>query len=286
MNWDSFLNYRLFKLGDFELITGNLLVGLLVLISTWLIIFLLRKAITRPRFIIDKIDEKRRTSIFLITKYIVWVITIVIFLEVIGVKITLLLVGSTALLVGIGLGLQNIFRDLVSGLFLLFEGSIKVGDVLEVDGVVGKVVDVNLRSTEVITRDNSMIIIPNSRFVVEKVINWSHNNDKVRFCVNVGIAYGSDVDLVIETLKEAMSEIKGIEISPAPFVMFQDFGDSSLQFDMIFWSKDPFKIEMTKSELRILVYRKLKERNLAIPFPQRDVHIKDIDKLIGDKKRS
>ena len=284
MNWDSFLNYRLFKLGDFELITGNLLIGLLVLISTWLIIFLLRKAITRPRFIIDKIDEKRRTSIFLITKYIVWVITIVIFLEVIGVKITLLLVGSTALLVGIGLGLQNIFRDLVSGLFLLFEGSIKVGDVLEVDGVVGKVVDVNLRSTEVITRDNSMIIIPNSRFVLEKVINWSHNNDKVRFCVNVGIAYGSDVDLVIETLKEAMSEIKGIEISPAPFVMFQDFGDSSLQFDMIFWSKDPFKIEMTKSELRILVYRKLKERNLAIPFPQRDVHIKDIDKFIGDKK--
>ena len=284
MNWDSFLNYRLFKLGDFELITGNLLIGLLVLISTWLIIFLLRTAITRPRFIIDKIDEKRRTSIFLITKYIVWVITIVIFLEVIGVKITLLLVGSTALLVGIGLGLQNIFRDLVSGLFLLFEGSIKVGDVLEVDGVVGKVVDVNLRSTEVITRDNSMIIIPNSRFVVEKVINWSHNNDKVRFCVNVGIAYGSDVDLVIETLKEAMSEIKGIEISPAPFVMFQDFGDSSLQFDMIFWSKDPFKIEMTKSELRILVYRKLKERNLAIPFPQRDVHIKDIDKFIGDKK--
>ena len=284
MNWDSFLNYRLFKLGDFELITGNLLIGLLVLISNWLIIFLLRKAITRPRFIIDKIDEKRRTSIFLITKYIVWVITIVIFLEVIGVKITLLLVGSTALLVGIGLGLQNIFRDLVSGLFLLFEGSIKVGDVLEVDGVVGKVVDVNLRSTEVITRDNSMIIIPNSRFVVEKVINWSHNNDKVRFCVNVGIAYGSDVDLVIETLKEAMSEIKGIEISPAPFVMFQDFGDSSLQFNMIFWSKDPFKIEITKSELRILVYRKLKERNLAIPFPQRDVHIKDIEKFIGDKK--
>lgn len=284
MNWDSFLNYRLFKLGDFELITGNLLIGLLVLISTWLIIFLLRKAITRPRFIIDKIDEKRRTSIFLITKYIVWVITIVIFLEVIGVKITLLLVGSTALLVGIGLGLQNIFRDLVSGLFLLFEGSIKVGDVLEVDGVVGKVVDVNLRSTEVITRDNSMIIIPNSRFVVEKVVNWSHNNDKVRFNVQVGIAYGSDLDVVIETLKEAMSEIKGIEISPAPFVMFRDFGDSSLQFDMIFWSKDPFRIEIIKSELRILVYRKLKERNLAIPFPQRDVHIKDIDKLIGDKK--
>jgi small-conductance mechanosensitive channel len=284
MNWDSFLNYRLFKLGDFELIMGNLLIGLLVLISTWLIIFLLRKAITRPRFIIDKIDEKRRTSIFLIAKYFIWVISIVIFLEVIGVKITLLLVGSTALLVGIGLGLQNIFTDLVSGLFLLFEGSIKVGDVLEVDGVVGKVVDVNLRSTEVITRDNSMIIIPNSRFVVEKVVNWSHNNDKVRFKVQVGIAYGSDVDIVIETLKEAMSEIKGIEISPAPFVMFQDFGDSSLQFDMIFWSKDPFRIEIIKSELRILVYRKLKERNLAIPFPQRDVHIKDIDKLIGDKK--
>ena len=166
MDWSDFLNYELFAIGEFKLLMGNLLFALFIASVSWLSIKVLRKAILRPRFLIDKIDSKRRNSIFLIVKYFIWVITIVIMLEVIGADVTIILFGSTALLVGLGLGLQNVFMDLVSGLFLLFEGSIKIGDILEVEGVVGKVVEINLRSTELRTREDVTIIIPNSKFFI------------------------------------------------------------------------------------------------------------------------
>ena len=277
MEWGDFLNYEILEIGEFKLLMGNLLLAVLVAAISYLVILVMRKAILQPRFLIDKIDSKRRNSIFLILKYFIWVITIVVMLEVIGVEVTVILVGSTALLVGLGLGLQHIFTDLVSGLFLLFEGSIKIGDILEADGVIGKVVEINLRSTELITRDDVTIIIPNSKFVVEKVINWSHNYDHVRFSVSVGVAYGSNIEKVISCLEEAMEETYDIISHPKPIVIFREFGDSSLQFDMIFWTKDIFTIELTKSELRKVAYKKLQENDLVIPFPQRDVHIKGFE---------
>lgn len=279
MEWGDFLNYEILEVGEFKLLMGNLLLSFLVAGISYLIIIILRKAILQPRFLIDKIDSKRRNSIFLIIKYFIWVITIVVMLEVIGVEITVILVGSTALLVGLGLGLQHIFTDLVSGLFLLFEGSIKIGDVLEADGVIGRVVEINLRSTELLTRDDVTIIIPNSKFVVEKVINWSHNYEHVRFSVRVGVAYGSNVEKVVSCLEEAMEETYDILQKPKPFVWFKEFGESSLEFEMIFWTKDIFGIENTKSELRKIAYRKLQENDLVIPFPQRDLHIKGLENL-------
>jgi small-conductance mechanosensitive channel len=280
MSWDDFLNYELFALGSFRLLTGNLFFGIIVLIGTWLFLVLLRRAITRPRFMGDKFDSKRRLSIYLILKYFIWIISIVIFLETIGVELTVLLVGSTALLVGLGLGLQDIFRDIVSGFFLLFEGSIKIGDILEVDGVVGRVKEMNLRSTELMTRDDMTIIMPNSRFVAEKVVNWSHNYEEVRFSVRVRVEYGSDVEKVISILKDAMNEIFRIETKPSPFVRFIDFGDSSIVFEMIFWTKEPFIIENIKSDLRILVYKKLKENGITIPFPQREISLKGMENVL------
>lgn len=279
MEWGDFLNYEILEVGDFKLLVGNLLLSFLVAGISWLIITILRRAILQPRFLIDKIDSKRRNSIFLIIKYFIWVITIIVMLEVIGFEITVILVGSTALLVGLGLGLQHIFTDLVSGLFLLFEGSIKIGDILEADGVIGRVVEINLRSTELLTRDDVTIIIPNSKFVVEKVINWSHNYEHVRFSVRVGVAYGSNIEKVISCLEEAMEETYDILQKPKPFVWFKEFGESSLEFEMIFWTKDIFGIENTKSELRKIAYKKLQENDLVIPFPQRDLHIKGLENL-------
>lgn len=279
MEWGDFLNYEILEVGDFKLLMGNLLLSFLVAGISYLIIIILRKAILQPRFLIDKIDSKRRNSIFLIIKYFIWVITIIVMLEVIGFEITVILVGSTALLVGLGLGLQHIFTDLVSGLFLLFEGSIKIGDILEADGVIGRVVEINLRSTELLTRDDVTIIIPNSKFVVEKVINWSHNYEHVRFSVRVGVAYGSNIEKVISCLEEAMEETYDILQKPKPFVWFKEFGESSLEFEMIFWTKDIFGIENTKSELRKIAYKKLQENDLVIPFPQRDLHIKGLENL-------
>lgn len=273
MSWDELFSTS-YMLGEYKLVVGNLIIGAMIAIGTWVILKILKRGIMQPRIVIGKFDVKRRNSIYLLTKYFIWVLSLIIILEANHIEITVILVGSTALLVGLGLGIQNIFKDLVSGLFLLFEGSIKINDIIEADGVIGKIVEIKLRSTEVLTRDDVTIIIPNSRFVTEKVVNWSHNDEQVRFMVSVGVAYGSDVDLVFKCLEEAMKENRHISSKPKPFVRFSEFGESSLQFDMIFWSKDMFRINNVKSDLRRTVYKKLTEHGLNIPFPQRDIHIR------------
>ncbi len=278
MIWDEFLKYEIFGFGDYKLIVGNLILALILIALTWFFVYGLKRAVTRPRFITHRIDIKRRTSIYLILKYFIWTISTVIVLEVIGIDVGIFLVGSTALLIGLGLGLQNIFKDIVSGLFLLFEGTIQIGDVLEVDGVVGRVMEINLRNSQVMTRDDVMIIIPNSKFVSEKVVNWSTDDEKVRFAINLGVAYGSDIDLVFQCLENVMKEDTRIQSNPRPFARFVDFGESSLDFQMIFWSRETFRIENLKSDLRRKVYKELAKNNLNIPFPQRDIHIINDDR--------
>ena len=279
MSWNDFTRMKLGHIGSYEIIMGRVLLALVVFLVTWTLVKIIRRMLLRTGFITDKIDSKRRMSVFLITKYAIWVVSIFLTLKALGFDITILLFGSTAVLVGLGFGLQNIFKDLISGLFLLFEGTIKIGDIIEADDVIGKVVEINLRSTEVLTRDDVTFIIPNSRFVSEKVVNWSHNNELVRFKVCVSVAYGSDVEKVFSCLQEAMVENVNILKKPKPFVRFTNFGDSALEFELIFWSKETFRIENVKSDLRRKVYSKLSENGLTIPFPQRDVHIKGLEKL-------
>jgi len=280
MTLNSILNYEIFQLGDFKLLLGNLLVGLIIAAGAILLLFILKKVILKPRFFINKIDEKRRIAAYSIIKYFIWIISVFIILKAAGVEIGPLLLGSSVLLIGLGFGLQNIFKDFVSGLFLLFEGTIKIGDVIEVDNIIGKVTEINLRSSEIFTRDDMTIIVPNSKFIVEQVVNWSHNEQKARFAVKVNVAYGSDTELVFKCLEETMSENGSVSKKPIPFVRFTDFGESSLNFEMLFYSKNIFRIENVKSDLRRSVYLKLKENGLAIPFPQRDVHIKGIEKMV------
>lgn len=274
MTSQEILNFEIITIGSVTITVAKLLVVAIIALVTVVFLSLLRRTIERPKLILSSIDQKRRHSIFLIAKYFVWVISIVIMIESLGFQINVLLAGSAALLVGIGFGLQPIFADLVSGLFLLFEGTVKIGDVIEADGVVGKIHQINLRSTEVRTRDNMIIIVPNSKFVVEKVVNWSHNAESVRFYVDIGVAYGSDVEMVMRVLKEEMDRNSGIERTPGSFVRFTSFGDSSLDFQLIFWTNDPFNVENLKSDLRRAIHARLKAEKIEIPFPQRDIHIR------------
>ncbi|PHR32491.1 MAG: hypothetical protein COA38_06185 [Fluviicola sp.] len=273
----------------FEIVKGifidvdKVIFSILIVLGTWLFIIALRRLMTRPNFIADKIQVKRRMTIFLLTKYITWFISILASLSIVGIDLTTLVLGSTALLVGLGLGLQHIFRDIVSGIFLLFEGSIKIGDIIEVDNVIGKVMEVNLRSCELKTRDDVIIIVPNSKFLAEKVVNWSHDSEQVRFTIDVSVAYGSDIDKVDECLIASMKANSRVSKTPKPYTHFANFGESSLEFQMFFWSKETFLIERVKSNLRIDVYKRLKENDLAIPFPQRDIHIKGIEQFIDFK---
>ncbi len=221
------------------------------------------------------IDTGKGHTIFQILKYFIWVLTIVIILSSFGLSVTVLLAGSAALFVGLGFGLQTLFNDFVSGLIILFEGSIRVNDVVELEnGIVGKVKEIGLRTSKVLTRDNIINIIPNNNFVGKNVINWSYSEQRTRFKVDVGVAYGSDVRLVEKILIDCARQHDKIHTFPSPFVYFTDFGDSSLNFSLYFWMDDAFWVEKIRSDLRFEINDKFKEFKIEIPFPQRDLHIR------------
>ena len=198
-------------------------------------------------------------------------------LEALGVQVTILLAGSAALLVGIGLGLQQTFNDILSGIILLFEHSVKVGDILEIDGDRVIIQEIGLRTSKGMNVRQIVVIIPNSLITTNKVINWSHQTQKTLFNIDIGVAYGSDVDLVIKTLEE--SAVEHLEFSECEFkeVRFVNFGNSSMDFQLFFYSKNIIGIEKVKSDIREIIYKKFNENKITIPFPQMDLHIKSKD---------
>jgi small-conductance mechanosensitive channel len=275
----GFLDYKLIEVSDYQLTLLNILSIILVLIVTKLILLLLKRIIVTPKKF-NVLEEGRRMSIFFLVRYFVWSFAIVLCLQIIGVQITLLLAGLSALLVGFGLGIQNIFNDIVSGIFLLFEGTIQIGDVIEIDNMVCEVEEISLRTSKVVTRDDITIIIPNRNFINDKVINWSRQpNKQARFHIQVGVSYKSNPREVQKILTEVMLNHPDIlkDKPYQPFVRFIEYGDSAIVFDMVFWSKRTFRIENVKSDLYYDAFDKLKENNIEIPFPQRDIHFRSSD---------
>lgn len=229
---------------------------------------MIRKAIYR----IDKIDTPKKYSLYNLVKYFVIVLSIIIGLQLFGFNLSVLVAGSAALLVGVGLGLQNLFSDFMSGIILLIDSTIKVNDVIQINDMVCIVKEINLRTTTVLSRDNKYIILPNTDLTRNQIINWSHNDQSSRFEVNVGVAYSSDVNLVIRLLKEAVDSHPKILKEPNSFVRLTDFGDSSLNFCIIFWSEELFRVENIKSEVRLKIFKLFNQNNISIPFPQRVLH--------------
>jgi small-conductance mechanosensitive channel len=215
-------------------------------------------------------------SLRLLLTYLIWVVAIVSALRTIGVDVTYMLAGSAALLVGLGLGLQQTFNDIVSGIIILIEGTIRVGDVLELEGLVGRVAEIKLRTSTVSTRDGMNVIVPNHRFINENVVNWTHDNIENRFRITVGVAYGSDEQLVHRVLTQCASgHVDVITNDPEKAVLARliGFGESSLDFEILFWSRNAFRIEQTKSDIRFAILKGFREAGITIPFPQRDVHL-------------
>ena len=270
---NNIIEIKFFQIGEYSLTVGILATILIIIIFTKLSLWTLRKILFRNKNI-KKYEEGNLHALFQIIKYVIWIITILIILDTLGLKLNILFAGSAALLVGIGLGLQSTFNDFISGIILLFEGSIKVGDILEIDNDVVKIKKINLRTSVAINRDDIITILPNSIITTNKVINWSHQTKKTRFRINVGVAYGSDVDLVVSILKESAAEYLNDKNTSTINVKFLDFGSSSLNFVLLFYSKDIFRIETVKSEIRKVINRKFIKNKIAIPYPQIDLHVK------------
>ena len=271
------LNFKLFETGTYSFTIGSILLVAIIYLGVRVFLFGLKKVLNR---IFEKrgIDRGRRFALFKLVQYFVWTFALIFMIQAAGFQITILLAGSAALLVGLGLGLQQIFQDLVSGIFILIEGTIQRDDVIEIDGLIGKIVTINLRTSTVLTRDGIMLIVPNHKFIVDNIINWSHSATPTRFKVRVGVAYGSNVDKVKEILMECTIQhdkvLKNTKDGKDPFVRFVDFGESALLFEVFFWSADIFPIENTKSDIRYLIDKRFREEGVTIPFPQRDLHFK------------
>jgi small-conductance mechanosensitive channel len=270
---ENILEFQLLSLSDYTIRVSDVVTILMILVITKMSLWLIKKAFQRKNEF-SKMDSGNTYALYHIIKYVIWVIAIGLMLEAVGIKLTILLAGSAALLVGIGLGLQQTFNDVISGIILLSERSIKIDDVLEIDGDIVKIESIGLRTSKALNRDDISIIIPNSLITTSKVINWSHQSDKARFRIEIGVAYGSDVDRVIRVLEESAFEHSEVTNRELVEARLMNFGSSSLDFELLFFSKNIFRIGKAKSDIRRIVSRKFAENHITIPFPQMDLHVK------------
>jgi small-conductance mechanosensitive channel len=250
-----------------------LLVGLLVLVF-WL--SSRTKRLLFNRFLVHSgLDRSLQYAISQIAANIVLVVGILIVLQNTGIHLEALTIFAGAIGVGIGFGLQNITSNFISGLVILAERPITIGDRVEVAGVTGQVQKIRARSTVIVTNDNIATIVPNQKFIDSPVTNWTYGDPRVRFRLPVGVAYGSDVELVRRKLIEAAEENAHTLKDPAPSVFFIEFGDSSLNFELVAWSdKMSHRPRRYRSDLNFAIHEKLCEAGIEIPFPQRDLNIR------------
>ena len=266
----EFFNYT-FSFGEtIHISVKAILMVILAFILTSFLLKLLRKVITRK---LPQEDKLKFTSVFSFTKYFIYLVVLIITLQNMGVQLTALLTASAALLVGVGLALQTFFQDIISGIFILVDQSVHVGDIFEIDGKVGRVVEIRLRTTRAVTIDNKVLVIQNHKYLTSILYNWTENGTLTREKVKVGVAYGSDVELVKRILLDIADEHPSVLKKPKPIVLFSDFGESSLDFTLIFTLNNSFEAIIPQSEMRFKINEKFKEHNITIPFPQRDVHL-------------
>lgn len=254
---------------------SNIVNAFLVIMVARLLVWLTTQLFLYTFYKRSQVDVGSQYAVNQLAKYIIYVFAFVICLDVLGIDMNIVLGGAAALLVGVGLGLQQTFNDFISGIVILFERSVSVGDVLEIDGNVGTVKKIGLRASTLETRGSVSVVVPNHLLVNEKVVNWNHENDKVRFSINIGVAYGSDTALVKKLLLKAVEDNPYVVKFPAPFVRFVNFNDSSLDFVLYFFSRNYLVIEDVKSDIRLEVDRLFRANNISIPFPQTEITIKN-----------
>ncbi len=263
-----------FELGHHVFTVLDLVEVVGVLILARVALGILRRALRRAeRF--STLDEGKRFIVHRMVSSVVWTLATLFVLSVLGLNLTAIWAGSAALLVGVGIGLQGFFNDVISGFVLLFEGGVAVGNILEVDGQLVKVERIDLRSTRVVSVKGELLVLPNAKMAGDAVINLSQGGPSSRIDVAVGVAYGSDVQRVKDLLLEAISEQPEIRKSPEPAVFFQDFGDSSLDFSVMGWLDHSWDRMAIKSRVREAIDAKFRAHGVAIPFPQRDLHLMD-----------
>jgi small-conductance mechanosensitive channel len=266
----DFLNYKLYDGEIANISVGTLLLIIVGIIITSLILKIVHRLVTAK---LPETDKNKFVSIFSFLKYLLYIFVIITVLHTSGVNLTVLLTASAALFVGLGFALQYLFQDIISGVLIIMDQSLHVGDVIEVEDKVAKVFEIRLRTTRALTRDDKVVVIPNHIFLTNSIYNYTQNHASTREAVKVGVAYGSNVGLVTRILEDVANNQKGVLKNPKPFVQFDDFGDSALMFSLNFFIGDSFGDPRIKSQMRYTIDAKFRENRVVIPFPQRDVHV-------------
>ncbi|UCS95430.1 mechanosensitive ion channel [Echinicola marina] len=273
--FNELLEYVVVTLGESKLTVGEIIaiafsIFLLLIVTEWIRKFTVNRLLTRYNMNIGT-----RQSVGTIIRYALLISGFVIIVQNSGIDLSALGILAGALGVGIGFGLQNITNNFISGLIILFEQPIKVGDRIEVADVNGDVIKISARSTMVVTNDNISIIVPNSQFIDSPVINWSHNDRNIRFNFPVGVSYKEDPQKVRSILMEVATNNEGVLNKPNPDVLFTDYGDNSINFNLRVWTSDYInRPNVLKSQLYYEIFRRFNEEGIEIPFPQRDLHLK------------
>lgn len=281
-NLDS---YSIFPSGEYKIKVADVLEAILILLSARLLFWVITQLVLFRYYKRSNVNLGSQYAINQLLKYVLYTMAALWAISSLGVQMTVLWGGAAALLVGLGLGLQQTFNDFFSGILLLFERSVEVGDVLNIGGMVGTVKSIGLRTSTIETRDSITVVVPNSKLVTDNVINWSHFDEKVRFKIEVGVAYGSDTKLVKALLLKAANDHPGVNEIPNPFVRFTNFGSSSLDFELHFFSRNFIHIEDVKSDLRFEIDNVFRENDVEIPFPQRVVWMKGNDNSNKDEEK-
>ena len=273
--WISYyLHYTLFKINEtpitpLSLIMFGVVVFVFFIVSRLVNRGLLRRLLTRFEF-----EQALQYTLIRISHYAMMIVGFIIAFQFVGVDLSGLTVIFGLLSVGIGFGLQTITSNFVSGLILLFERPIRVGDRVTVSGTEGEVVDINMRATSILSLNNITYIVPNSEFVSNTVVNWSHGDPKIRLDLEVGVSYGSDLDVVIKALKEVATNHPEVLKEPAPDVFLTGFGDSSWDMSLRLWISDPKRNYAIRSAINCEIVRAFRKYGVEIPFPQRDLHLR------------
>ena len=263
---------KLFLVGKTEITLLVILEVILAIIVFYVISRILRKFLKQQVLSHFGINESAEFAILRLSHYMIMFIGITIALNVVGIQLTILMVGLGVLGVGFAFGLQNITSNFISGIILLFERHANIGDFVSLGNVIGQVKSIGIRSTTILTLDNIMLIGPNSKFIEDAVTNWSVDDPKIRISVPVGVAYGSDTNLVTKLLLKAVEDHKEVLTKPVPIVQFNEFGDSSLNFELLPWISNALNRKQIISDLNYEIERLFRENGIKIPFPQRDVH--------------
>ena len=256
------------SVGDVLAILGLILASYAL---TKLVEILLARRLQKTRLRADSILVIQRVSF-----YVIFVLTALIILSVLGIPVTAFAFATGAIAIGIGFGAQNIINNFISCWILIAERPIRTNDFIEVDGFMGTVMKIRTRSTLIHRLDGVHVLVPNSKLLENTVINWTLLDGLIRNTVRVGVAYGSDIDDVFfNALKAASDAVEEVMTTPAVEFVFEDFGDSALIFDVYFWCdmSQGRPLRLIRSDLRVKIYQELESRNIIVPFPQRDLHL-------------